>query len=116
MPWRLIVFILIFGIFLAFVTFNLENRCDIGFGFTVLEDIPVFLTVFISFSLGLICAFPLVMYIKRSRKEKLIKGIKSKPETSPLEYAAVAAADEKIKQDAATARERFFSKRRGGKK
>ena len=57
-PWRLIVFIVIFGIFLAFITFNLDNRCDINFGFAKIEGVPVFLTVFFSFILGLLCTLP----------------------------------------------------------
>lgn len=69
MPWRLILFIVIFAVFLAFITFNLENRCDISFGFTEIENVPVFLTVFISFGLGLICALPVALHVVKKRKE-----------------------------------------------
>jgi uncharacterized integral membrane protein len=109
MPWRLVLFILIFAVFLVFITFNLENRCDINFGFYKFEAVPVFLTVFVSFVLGLFCAFPLVMQLKKTRKNKLIKSIQSKPDISPLDVPA----DDKIKQDAALAKKRFFAKRRG---
>jgi uncharacterized integral membrane protein len=59
---RLILFIVIFAIFLTFITINLDNRyrCDINFGFTALNDVPVFLTVFISFFAGFFCALPLI--------------------------------------------------------
>jgi len=75
MPWRLIFFILIFAIFLAFVTFNLENRCDIyfgpgGMGF---HDIPVFITIFTSFFLGLLCTLPFLYYAGKRRREKAAK-------------------------------------------
>jgi len=69
--WRLIVFIIVFAVFLVFIVFNLENRCDISFGFAEIKEVPVFLTIFVSFILGLFCALPLVVLIKMKRKEKL---------------------------------------------
>jgi len=115
MPWRLILFILIFGIFLAFVTFNIENRCDISFGSEklTLKQVPIFLTVFFSFLMGLICAFPLVLFLKKNRKDKLIRSIQSKPEDSFIDPPPP---DENIKKDAEDAKKRFFAKRNGGKK
>ena len=68
MPWRLITAIAIFAIFLAFITFNLDNRCDVSFGFTVVTDVPVFLTVFISFALGLICVLPFALLFGKKFK------------------------------------------------
>ena len=117
MPWRLILFIAIFGIFLAFIMFNMENRCDINFGFIEIEDIPVFVTIFASFAMGLVCALPLVMHLKKPRKDNPVK--ENKPKTYPVEAAQAASVkdytpDDKIKQDAAEARKRFFSKRSGG--
>ena len=103
MPWRLIVFILIFAVFLAFVTFNLDNRCDISFGFAEIKDVPVFLSVFISFAIGLLCAFPLLMFLKN----------KKKPVVLPREPSAPVVPDEKIKQEAEAAKKRFLSKKDG---
>ena len=77
MPWRLIIFIVIFAVFLVFITFNLDNRCDINFGFTSAAGIPVFLTIFGSFSFGVLCTLPMVFYSKRKHKEKPLK--KQKP-------------------------------------
>ena len=68
MSWRLIVFIVVFGIFLAFITVNLDNRCDISFGFTKIEGVPVFLTVFFSFVLGLLCTLPFAISALKKRK------------------------------------------------
>jgi len=81
MPWRFLVFLVVFGVFLAFITFNLDNKCDISFGFTVIPNVPVFLTVFISYVLGLLCSMPFIFRagIKRARipvKDK--KGIEDK--------------------------------------
>jgi len=68
MPWRLIIFIVIFAIFLVFISFNLENKCDINFGFGKLTEVPVFITIFTSFVIGLFCALPLIMHIKKRRE------------------------------------------------
>jgi uncharacterized membrane protein YciS (DUF1049 family) len=71
---RLIIFIIIFAVFLTFITLNLENKCDIRFGFTTLNDVPVFLTVFISFIVGFVLALPLVFGIKRKNINTAEKG------------------------------------------
>jgi len=72
---RLIVFIIVFAIFLAFITLNLENKCNIGFGFHTFENVPVFLTVFISFITGFLFALPLIFW---KGKNKLNDTEKSK--------------------------------------
>jgi uncharacterized integral membrane protein len=68
MPWRLIEFIIIFAVFLVFIAFNLGNKCDISFGFKTFSDVPVFLTAFASFFLGMICAMPFVISARAKRK------------------------------------------------
>jgi uncharacterized integral membrane protein len=78
MPWRLIGFIVIFAIFVVFMMLNLENRCDISFGFKVFEKIPVFVTIFFSFIVGLLCALPLAFYMKRKSKGSFEKDKESK--------------------------------------
>ena len=72
MPWRLIGFILVFGIFLVFVAFNLGNTCDINFGFTSFTDVPVFFTVFSSLILGMLCSLPFMLGIRSKRKNKSV--------------------------------------------
>jgi len=73
---RLIVFIIIFAVFLVFITLNLENKCDINIGFNKFNKVPVFLTVFISFITGFIFALPLVFW---AGKKKTVDTEKSKP-------------------------------------
>lgn len=75
MPWRFLGYIIISVVFLFFIGFNLDNRCDISFGFTVLTGTPVYFTVFGSFMLGLICAIP-VMISARFKKPKKQPGKK----------------------------------------
>jgi uncharacterized integral membrane protein len=72
MPKQLIVFIVIFAVVLLFVGFNLTNKCDISFGFVKIKDAPVFLTVFASFFLGMLCALPFILGA-RSRKSNTKK-------------------------------------------
>ena len=90
MPWRSIQFIAIFAVVLLFVAFNLANRCDISFGFTVIKDAPVFFTVFASVFLGMLCSLPFVFggrSRKKSSSEKKQGGLRggfgSKPEKKP---------------------------------
>ena len=71
MPWRLIQFIAFFVVFLLFIMFNLENTCDINFGFTVIRDAPVYLTAFFSFIVGMICSALFILVFKpRARPGK----------------------------------------------
>jgi len=112
MPWRLILFIVVFAVFLGFVTLNLDNRCNINFGFAKFEGVPIFLTVFITFSLGLLCATPLVLHLRKKRREKLQRDINQLDDYPPDNFED----DEKINTDAESARERFFLKKRSGKK
>ncbi|MDR2068493.1 MAG: hypothetical protein LBP71_01315 [Spirochaetaceae bacterium] len=69
MPWRLIGFVVFFGILLVFIGLNLNNSCDISFGFTTIEAVPIYLTVFSAFVLGLFCTIPLMVSL-RFRKSK----------------------------------------------
>ncbi|MFP3089213.1 hypothetical protein LQZ21_02675 [Treponema sp. TIM-1] len=69
MPWKLIGFVVFFGILLVFIGLNLNNSCDISFGFTTIEQVPIYLTVFSAFVLGLLCTIPLMVSL-RFRKSK----------------------------------------------
>jgi uncharacterized integral membrane protein len=73
MPWRLFGLIVIVGILLVFVGFNLNNTCAISFGFVSFTDVPVFLTIFVSFILGMLCSLPFIIFKtlrKKFRPEK----------------------------------------------
>ncbi|MDR2158483.1 MAG: hypothetical protein LBP23_00270 [Treponema sp.] len=94
MPWRLIGWILILGIFLVFIALNLGNSCSISFGFRVFSNVPVYLTAFVSFALGLLCAIPVAVFSRLGKKkgggaspvkEKKGKGRKKGEETIPAE-------------------------------
>lgn len=83
MPWRLIGFILLLALFLAFIALNLEHRTDISFGVVTIENVPVFLSLFGAFVLGVLVALPLTARAKtrgfRRRLKKQSKDASSKP-------------------------------------
>ena len=87
MPWRLIQFIAIFVVLLLFVVFNLTNKSDINFGFAVIKDAPVFLTVFASFILGMFCTLPFVFGARSPKKNKENKSDKKKGKPGLLHNA-----------------------------
>jgi hypothetical protein len=67
----------VLAVFLAFITFNLDNKCDISFWFKtlVIKDVPVYLTVFTLYALGLLTSLP--FFIGRKKKdEKTNKDVK----------------------------------------
>jgi len=69
MPWRLIQFIAIFAVFLLFIVFNLDNRSDISLGFTKFSDVPVFITAFFAFIVGMTLTLPSIVRLWfRTRK------------------------------------------------
>jgi uncharacterized integral membrane protein len=71
MLWRLISLITILVVLLAFIGFNLTNTCNISFGFTVMDNVPVYVTVFASFVLGMLVSVPfLVSFAVRKKSPK----------------------------------------------
>ena len=70
MPWRLIGLALVFVVFLAFTGFNLGNRCDISFIFWTVKEVPVFLPIFTSFVIGLLCSIPFAVSLGRKGTRK----------------------------------------------
>lgn len=67
--WRLLAFIVVCVLSLVFMVFNLENKSDISFGFLKLNDIPVFLTAFSAFVLGMLFAAPFALFFHTKRKK-----------------------------------------------
>jgi len=96
MPWRLILFIAIFAVFLVFITFNLDNKCDISFGVVGFESVPVYLTVFTSFFLGLLCTLPFVMNAQKKRSETEETAAKEKQDAPSGDGDSLAARRERF--------------------
>ena len=62
---RIVIFALIFVIFTGFIVLNLQNHCDISFGFITLKDIPIFLSVLCSFTIGMLVTLPMLLLRKK---------------------------------------------------
>jgi uncharacterized integral membrane protein len=76
MPWRLIGFILALALITVFIGFNLDNACDLSFGFLRIAKVPVYLTVFASFVAGMIAVLPFT-FAHAARRRKAAKAARS---------------------------------------
>ena len=74
MPWRLIGIITILALLLGFIGINLENTSNLHLGFKEFNSVPVYITVFASFLLGLAFSIPFfVSKTLKKHKEELAK-------------------------------------------
>jgi uncharacterized integral membrane protein len=69
-PFKLIVFLVILGIVVFFIGFNLSNVSDISFGFHVFTDVPIFISLFIAFAVGIIIMIPFTFSRGKKRKKE----------------------------------------------
>jgi uncharacterized membrane protein len=69
-PWKLIAFLVLLGLILAFVGFNAANVSDISFGFYRLEDVPIFMSLFVAFALGVLVTLPFTLSGRSKRAGK----------------------------------------------
>ena len=82
MPWRLIGIITILALLLGFIGINLENTSNLHLGFKEFDNVPVYITVFASFLLGLAFSIPFfVSKTLKKHKEELakIQAMQSQP-------------------------------------
>lgn len=70
MVLKFIGFVALCAVFLVFIGLNLENKCDISFGFAKLSNVPVFFTVLVSFAAGLLVSVPVAVSIRLMEKRK----------------------------------------------
>lgn len=70
MPWRLVVFLVILGFVVFFAGFNIENASDVSFGFYTLSDVPIFISLFIAFLVGVLIMLPFVVGTSKSKQKK----------------------------------------------
>jgi len=98
---RVIVFILVFVFFLAFIILNLENKCDVSFGFKTIKDFPIFLSVLSSFVLGMFVTVPMMLFRKK-KPEPEEKLAESKPKPSffsPFKKAELKSLPDDVKKE-----------------
>ena len=87
---RLIGFLIILIIFAVFSAFNLSNRSDISLAFYTFKNVPIFLSLLVSFILGSLFVLPFTLFktkkgtikkdTKKKKKDKLIEKNKQIPE------------------------------------
>lgn len=69
MPWRLILFAVFIVLLVAFVGVNLENTCAVSLIFVTYPDVPVYISILISFALGMLIMIPFTFGRKSSRQK-----------------------------------------------
>ncbi len=85
-PWKLILFLILMAIFVVFAGFNIKNVADISLGFTTIEDVPIFLSIFIAFLAGAFFMLPFAFRRKKKtqKENKPIVEINASQKRNPL--------------------------------
>ncbi len=113
MIFRLILSIFFCVLFALFTGFNIGNKCDIWFFAKTFHQVPVFVTVVVSFAAGLFCTIPVLVFRQdkkmtpeqaRTLADKLEERNKKKLEAqirrqNKIEQARKKAAEEIVKED-----------------
>ncbi len=79
MPWRMIIFLLILAVVVFFAGFNITNVSDISFGFYTVKDVPIFISLFVSFLVGTLVTLPFVVGKRRKKSQKTPKQVGEEP-------------------------------------
>ena len=74
MPWKLVGFIICLILGTCFAGFNLENSCNISFGFKTFQNVPIFFSLIVAFSCGVLVTLPFTVIKKKSAKEKKVQA------------------------------------------
>lgn len=72
MPWKLILSLIVMTLLIVFAGLNLDNKSNISFGFSEISDVPVFISLFFAFLLGIIVTVPFIFVQKRKVRKKLL--------------------------------------------
>ena len=83
MPWRLIAFVFVLALIVAFIGLNLGNTTSISFGFAVIENVPVFLSLGVSFVLGVLATIPIAVGMLRRRRQKELRKPSNQNDLTP---------------------------------
>ncbi|MBQ1948896.1 MAG: hypothetical protein II367_01920 [Treponema sp.] len=96
-----------FVILASFVGFNLDNKCNVSLIFKTFENVPVFITIMISFSAGLLFTLPFALThrVKKAKKEKqnnVPAAVKDKKEKNDKKEKAENIAENKHEENTQT--------------
>lgn len=83
--WKLVCLILPIALTLFLVCANLHNSSDVSFWFYTFKDVPVFLTMFVSFFAGVAFALPFSFFVRIFKRKPRAK-VKSEPKMPKKNY------------------------------
>ena len=83
---RIIVFFIVFALFLAFIMLNLENKCSVNFGFHIFDDVPIYMTSFISIFIGMLFSIPFISSLIKKNGKPGTHGKPDKKNKSGPDY------------------------------
>jgi len=78
MIWKFLLFLVGMVLLIAFAWVNYDNVADISFGFYNFREIPVFISVFVSFVVGALFAIPFAFFGKKKKPTSEMK-VSKKP-------------------------------------
>ena len=74
MPWKLILFIIVIVFVAIFVGVNHANVCNISLIFTEFQQVPVYITILVSFIVGILIMLPFTIGKKRGKAYRQTRG------------------------------------------
>ena len=74
MPWKLILFVVVIVLVAIFVGVNHANVCNISFIFTEFQNVPVYVTILVSFIVGMLIMLPFTIGKKRGKASRQPRG------------------------------------------
>ena len=86
MPWKLILFILSVTLVTIFIGFNLENSCDVSFGFYTFQKVPIFMSILFAFAAGVFIMLPFTF--GHGKKDKTPTPKKTVTSQNPPVYSS----------------------------
>lgn len=93
MPWKLILFILSVTLVTIFIGFNLENACNVSFGFYTFQNVPIFMSILLAFAVGVFIMLPFTF--GHRKKDKTPSPKKNATPQKPPVYSGVSDTKEK---------------------
>ena len=87
MPWKLILLVIVIVLVAIFVGVNHANVCNISFIFTEFHNVPVYVTILVSFVIGMLIMLPFTIGKKRGKSADRRKNV-DVPAVSVEEYPA----------------------------
>lgn len=100
MPFRLIGTIILLIIVTVFAGFNMNNKSDINFVFYNLKEIPVFMTVIISFIIGVVVMIPFSLGLGKKKPKNKNQNTAPKVQPEGKEDNSKTLFDFKIRKEA----------------